>query len=627
MPRKKKNDDQTSVAEGGAESQAQADIRLRGNPEEVRRSARRLGGSPDEDGKEARKRESEIAKALRNPNYLVMVKRTHPREVNGERTRIEVFREECPISLEDVKQEVFERCGGWKYQLRVVDPEDGTVVAAMNFENPSSQDPVIEKTEVDNSAMQFTPQEDPPDALERAQEVLNREVEMAQKRRELLAAQEALEELQFRGRKNRGDDEDPRVSALMDQISDLRRSLAQDKKDQREELLMKEIQDLKQNRGGSDSTTQLMLQFMQNSQQQFQASQESIAKQFQASQAQTAQILQMIMQSNQTLMQSMMRPQGEKENFNTIVEKMSQVKNLIEDRHPSKASMVEDLMYDLVMERVRGDRGPEEEEDVMKYAIKQLTPVLKTYAEKAINQRAVAQAGQPVSDEERKEITRQEANRVAREFVLRLQQAQQQKARGQAPALPPSPGAGNPPPSPPPAPSASPEAPPRPPIPQTAIPPIPEGVDPMTGEPIQKNAPPKPPRREEEEEEEEEGDDMDMPPGPQSPEYDRKTNINAILDNILEEIKLEIPANSPEESYIVGDCLDYLDNEILQGVLGITNGTELEDLLLTHGGDADKISKIKASGESNPVVKRWLNRIVVTIQEEYERQSSRAARN
>ena len=110
---------------------------------------------------------------------------------------------------------------------------------------------------------------------------------------------------------------------------------------------------------------------------------------------------------------------------------------------------------------------------------------------------------------------------------------------------------------------------------------------------------------------------MPLPTGienPQSPAYDRKKNVNFILDTMID----DIDNGCPPDSFVVMDALNLLDTELLDSFLTVDSGEALEKILDPHS-EAGKIQRIKDAGKASPTIKSWVTRVVVTIQDEYRR--------
>ena len=54
---------------------------------------------------------------------------------------------------------------------------------------------------------------------------------------------------------------------------------------------------------------------------------------------------------------------------------------------------------------------------------------------------------------------------------------------------------------------------------------------------------------------------------------------------------------------------------MLDDLLGVATGTQLDEFLAKHGGDPENIARLKKSGE-DLVCKSFLERVVITIKDE-----------
>ncbi|MGI0149749.1 MAG: hypothetical protein ACREDF_09505, partial [Thermoplasmata archaeon] len=308
---------------------------------------------------------------------------------------------------------------------------------------------------------------------------------------------------------------------------------------------------------------------------------------------------------------------------------ISKVKGIL-GKDDSRASQLEEKILDSALDRMLdgGENSPEEE-DTLKFAIRQMTPVLKTYVEKQVEkeERGDGKGGdkQPVTKERLKEIYAEAGAKAAREIAEKWQRD------GLVVKVPP-PGL--------PAPGKKAAIPPRSAQPgkvvarhKTA-----EGVvehikvEPadltQKAAPKPSPAPAEPKHAQQEEVEEVKYTDMpgvgkvEIPARSGEMKYDRRKSVNYVLDSILSEISEGTPQKAAEdpkvESYVPSDALDYLDNELLSEVHGATSGDELE-VTLGKWGDREKIDRIKEAGKDK-IVDTWIRRAIRTIQDHWRDQ-------
>src|SRR6185369_5671221 len=109
--------------------------------------------------------------------------------------------------------------------------------------------------------------------------------------------------------------------------------------------------------------------------------------------------------------------------------------------------------------------------------------------------------------------------------------------------------------------------------------------------------------------------------------YDRKYSVNFVLDGIRSEIRQGLPkkaeVSEKVDSYVIGDAIQYLDDEILDAIGAIDSGPQLEKLLAPWG-DAPKIEEIKKAGDDEAVAS-YLRKLVLSIQREWDREKSAPA--
>jgi len=242
-----------------------------------------------------------------------------------------------------------------------------------------------------------------------------------------------------------------------------------------------------------------------------------------------------------------------------------------------RSRRLEDMAMDFFTERIMGENGgPDGEESDVKYAVKQLVPVVKTFVDKKL-------AEGPVVEGPTKEQFAQAVQQETTRAIHGLIQQGKLKLVEHPPGLPaPHPKIG---------------------APQEKRPAKP-------AEPPKEAAPkPEAQARPEEEEQME-----NVPPEPGSPNYNRKLAVDFVLDSILH----DIDSGFPEDSFVVGDALDRLDDEILDQLLTVSSGEDLEKVVGPHC-TPEKIQAIKDRGR-NPRVKTWLTRVITTIQDEYRRE-------
>lgn len=615
MPRKKQDE------EGGEQAQepgkgAKMDVRVQGTPEQTRAAIETLTepesapGQPPESDEEAREEQSreerdrdrKIEKLLADPKNIVVVRRVIPRKWNGVECAGEVTRYECPASIDDIAREVFGRFGGRKFKLGIHAASSagtGRMIDAVVIENPETDEPLNDGERYERYDPTAVPVGDPrarqfginfdPTAMESTdpmvvtEEALKQQAKMLKQRLTVHQLRQSMADLQQdidgngRGRA-RGDEEGKaEIAALQNQIAESQlRAQFTEKIGEVNRAVEKMAESLAAPK--EDKTLPLFMQMISTAQQQAQ-------QQFATMVGLMMQQAQKSQETMTALVTEMVKRPNPEEKFDTMLERLGQMKAVL-GGDADKSKRIEDLMYDLALDRIGGGAGPGDEGDVLKLAIKELAPILKNIVESKTAEKP------GIGREERQALYQAAAREVAGELVARQRLAQAQ-AQAQLPMV------------------QHPQ--PPPPVPPPPPPPVPVPTPP----------PPVNPQPQESEQGEEE--EVDVPPGPQSPAYDRKTNVNFILDAVIGEVEDRVPFDNPDESFVVGDCLDLLDEELLTSLLRVTDGSGLEVWLALHG-DAQKIAAIKKAGDAYPVVRSWLTRIVVTVQGEFQRQLASAQR-
>jgi hypothetical protein len=259
----------------------------------------------------------------------------------------------------------------------------------------------------------------------------------------------------------------------------------------------------------------------------------------------------------------------------------------------SISSKLNTLMFDLLSDKLFGGKSTEEE-DPLKFAVKEILPAAKELMGNVLKKSDVSK-GVPMSDSETQkayEQAKQEAvvevtNRV-RAGMIQQQLALQQQAQQQtSPVLPSgtptmaNAGDGI-----------------QPSQPNESVPhsPTPTGIaSPAQAAPKEVSIP-------------REG----APPVPGHEGYDRTVAVNFVLDSLISDIK----EGCPDESYVIDDFLEQLDEEILNKFIDINSAEDLHELIEPYS-EKEKVDFIKARGAENRKIRSWLTRIVTTVQDLY----------
>lgn len=222
---------------------------------------------------------------LKNPKYMVRVKRLRPKQWKGEKTAVEVWTSELPLQWEEIKAEVMEIAKGGTYKVSVVNPESGGMIDARNFEIDG--DPLIEKGELSEAEkMMFAPQEK--DATEEGIQKLEQRARFNTKLLEVEEIESALREARERrdgkGKKSTSED-DARILDLDRRLTEAKHQAEIEARDRKHAEEMRELkamiaQNQKPVQQGPSEIT-LLIQQMQKNQESSDKRFESLQKQMQ----------------------------------------------------------------------------------------------------------------------------------------------------------------------------------------------------------------------------------------------------------------------------------------------------------------------------------------------------------
>ncbi len=542
----------------------EVDARFKGSGNAVKKAMAQYSvPSEEDDFEEGDSDDGDISTHLLNPNLQVIVKRTFPTHFNGVRCMGELARFDCPVSLEDIREEIFTRHGGNKYRVSVhpsTPNGEHKVLSAFTISHPTGAEPILVSDSDEDEDWQESldpTMVDSNDAMDVLEQTYERKARVTNKKIKAKEMDNALRELESGEGKDSSVGE---VHRLQRQVDDLSRRREFDSK-------LNELESkLVQQKGNAPDMMMTVLQMMENNNQQ-----------------QNQLRLDMMNQQNQ-MYQSMIKQTQNKE-------------------EASISSKLNTLMFDLLSDKLFGGK-PQEEEDPLKFAVKEILPAAKELMGNVLKKEDVAK-GVPMSEGEAQkayEQAKQEAvaevtNRLRVEMAQRQQLALQQQAQMQSqgqpkqssPVLPAgtptaaaNTGVGI-------QPSQSNES-----VPHS---PTPAGIaSPVQAVPQQEVALPR------------EG----APPVPGQEGYDRAVAVNFVLDSLISDIK----EGCPDESFVIDDFLEQLDEEILNKFIDVNSADDLHTLIEPYA-DKEKINYIKARGEENRKIRSWLTRIVTTVQDVY----------
>ena len=150
---------------------------------------------PEGNGHDDEKRK--FVEALRNPKYIIRVKRMTPREWNGQKTNVEVWQAELPLDYQEIQAEVTKGFGGEKYRVAVVDPQSNSTIAADTF--TIDGDPIIPESDMTQEEQdRIFMQGKPKSAADISEEGLERRARVSAKMLEVEALEAQLEEARAR---------------------------------------------------------------------------------------------------------------------------------------------------------------------------------------------------------------------------------------------------------------------------------------------------------------------------------------------------------------------------------------------------------------------------------------------
>jgi hypothetical protein len=419
--------------------------------------------------------------------------------------RGEVYAERCPLTMQGVENAVRRKAGGRVFQILVGDSDRGEVVAARQLVIDAKPIPVEEDDtmtfELPNPNDPRMQQGQPPEPGERVAQILDNQLDAAQKRADLLNLKKTLRDLEH-DLKPQGDDGTPGSPAVDPNVRRLEALVTKQAEDarvaaieQRYEAKMREME-AKLDRAlaapaqqGTDPMITLLQEQIRSSDKRF----SELMQQMQSSQMQalTAEVRGL---RNKT--------EGESNSILTAVRTVKEVQSLLEGDEDEEASDAEIL----------------KEEGWPGFLVKKLAPrVIELFEKK--------QVGQPVSKEELEKTINDAARNAAAEHAARRQ------------ALPPPPGAQPPRPAPTgpvaPAGGTGPNAPGLPPLmvqppPAAKLPPPPA---PLEAPPPDTATVPPPPAL------------VVLPPSPEiqpqlSPDDDRKVRIATVIGLLSQEMEI-----------------------------------------------------------------------------------------
>lgn len=650
----------TSVA---TEEPAQVQLTIKGSDKSARAAAKRFGegAAPKPQPAPVLPTEAEtgdpadndpIPALLADGKNMVIVTRQTPRNIRNPRTGEKIVtnvrlpgKYSCPTSIASIAEQVFEEHWGSTYKCTVhpdTSSGENTILGNFKIEHPDPKAPPfvegvtdIQEEPADDPAARRLDGTDPTlqetDQLVKLKQDAERRIERARLRKEALQMEQEAKrleaELENGGRPAAPSAESEEIRKLREKIAEQERQLSEKKVNDRFDRIEGLVADLaktlttaKPAAGGEESVVMKMLQMSQ------QHSKDLLAAIQDKKPAASA--------------------EADLDKFLDRVTKLQTVTGTGPSKGGSRLSDVENRLIDIAWDKLNGGGASEEGgesgdmyEDAIKLAIKEFAPVAKTFVEKKMAQESAANGGAALSKDALQRIY-VEAAQAASAKVQGDLLAQGIKLvadeSGMLRVLPAPKG------------GAKPIVPPRqlasrvvsttktnegvvkkvmvepadlskkstPPVNAATV----EVSEPPKGENVPKDGvfPMIGPN----------GTELRIPfpirPGEMK--YDRKYSVNFILDGIRSEIRQGYPqkaaADGKVECYVVGDSIDFLDDEILDRILDIDSGPALE-ALLSPWGAPEKIAEIKKAGEDETVAS-YLRRLVMAIQRDWSAEKAKS---
>ncbi len=269
--------------------QPRIDVRMSGTADQVKRQ---LGVATEdkpekkpENGHDDEKKK--FVDALRNPKYIIRVKRMTPREFNGQKTNVEVWQAELPLDYQEIQDEIVKGFGGEKYRVAVIDPQSNSTIAADVFTvdgDPLVPTPDMTQEEMDRVLMRGAPKS----ASELTEEGLERRARLTAKQIEVEAYEEQLTEARKRREANgkQAPQDNTRIEELDRKLTEAKHQAELEARDRKHAEELRELkaliaQNARPQKPEGQSETALILQQMQKSQEAADKRFEALQKQMQ----------------------------------------------------------------------------------------------------------------------------------------------------------------------------------------------------------------------------------------------------------------------------------------------------------------------------------------------------------
>lgn len=622
------------------EEPAQVQLTIKGSDKSARAAAKRFGEGAgpkhppmiETPGNEPEEPPDDpIALLLADGKNMVIVTRQTPRNIRGPRgekivTNVRMpGKYTCPTSIAAIEDQVFGEHGGSTYKCTIhpdTSTGENTILGHFKIEHPDpSAAPYIEgvtDVEPENVESEIPTRGDPTmhetDTLAALKENLQRRLERAQIAREIKELERQVREFEGSDRPPTPPAESDEVKKLREENERLRREAEAKKTDDRFNALQDSITKLAQ------SVTALTTARPSG------GDENSIVKTLMQSQKEMFTQAQQHSKEMLEVVKSMSRPAAgtpsNEDAFDKAIDRLTKVQGILGKKDDRMVELQERAM-DALFDKLSGgedDRAPADEEDAFKFALKQMTPVIKAYVEKKVDNRG--DDAPPVSKEELKRAYEEAGARAAKEVAEKWQReglvVKVDPKTGQPHGLP--------------APDRRVVVPPRG-TPKPAQRVTPEGVTRtvhVQPTDLSKKAPPvktagiPEPKKGETVAKFTElpglGPDggvlkVELPAQPGDMKYDRRKALDFVLDSIRSEIRQEVPTKSPDDTVVPGDALEMLDHEMLDLISDVDSADALEKVIGPFC-DGSKLAEVKEAGkiETNA---SWLRRVFLTIRDHW----------
>ncbi len=537
-------DTQTKLLEG---PQPQATLTVRGTADSVKRQLGIQTEDKPERSPEVATQDDEKKKfveALRNPKYIIRVKRQTPREFNGQKTNVEVWSAELPMGYQEIQQEIAKDCGGEKYRVAIIDPASNNTIAADTFVIEGN--PIVPETDVSQAEMdRMLMRGEPKSAADMSEESLERRARLTAKQIEVEAYEEQLSDA--RKRREHGGKPAPqdnsRVDELERRLTEAKHQAEIEARDRKHAEEMRELkamiaQNAQPKKAEADTTMMMLLEQMREDRKQ-----------------------------SQTQFNALLN-QMKDEKLNAVLEEVKSLRN----KPTTQTPMLEMAQTMLQMKKLLGwdgggsdDDDEDDEDDDRPWYEKALDKLGGKFGDKLLEKfTAMEEKGETVSREDFMRGMMEHADQVAAAAV---------KKQLPAPVnILPAPAMPKPAQSLPPAPLASLPPPPPSAAPQATLPPPP--------------APTAPPQ------------------APQALTIEQEIVIR--VGGVLEMIEREIELRPNEYLWNYEGAYNALPESVLEKVCAAPDPVAMIDAFAIPNISADALAALKAKISGNPRILAWL---------------------